>query len=94
VAGRAVSLVSPADRDLLRGIQRLLPSPIEHVTIESFATSASSQDALPEAGRRHQGNRQGRGFGGSRQGGRPEQRRTGPRPSRPGGRSFASRHSR
>ena len=37
LAGRAVSLVSPADRDLLRGIQRLLPSPIEHVTIEGFA---------------------------------------------------------
>ena len=98
LAGRAVSLVSAADRDLLRGIQRLLPSPIEHVTIEGFATSASSQDALPEAGRRHQGSRQGRGFGGSgsRQGGRPEQRRTGPRPSRPGGssRSFAPRNSR
>ena len=57
LAGRAVSLVSPADRDLLRGIQRLLPSPIEHVTIEGFAATAGSQDALPEAGRRHQGSR-------------------------------------
>ena len=98
LAGRAVSLVSAGDRDLLRGIQRLLPSPIEHVTIESFATSAASQDALPEAGRRHQGSRQGRGFGGSgsRPSGRPEQRRSGPRPSRPGGgsRSFAPRNSR
>ena len=40
LAGRAVSLVSPADRDLLRGIQRLLPSPIEHVTIDGFAVTA------------------------------------------------------
>ena len=31
LAGRAVSLVSPADRDLLRDIQRLLPAPIEQV---------------------------------------------------------------
>jgi ATP-dependent RNA helicase RhlE len=77
VAGRAVSLVSAADRDLLRGIQRLLPSPIEHVTIEGFAQTAGSQDALPEAGRRHQGGR-GRGFGGN-------SRPSGPRPSRPGG---------
>ena len=77
VAGRAVSLVSPADRDLLRDIQRLLPAPIEHVTIEGYAVSASSEEALPEAGRRHQGSR-GRGFGG---GNRPH----GPRPSRPGG---------
>ena len=84
VAGRAVSLVSPADRDLLRGIQRLLPSPIEHVSIEGYAVSASSQDALPEAGRRHQGARhQGSrnhrsGFGGHR---------SGHGPSRPGGAS-------
>jgi ATP-dependent RNA helicase RhlE len=90
VAGKAISLVSAADRDLLRGIQRLLPAPIEHVNIDSFATSASSQDALPEAGRRHQGGR-GRGFGGNG-GHRP----SGPRPSRPGGpgrRSSAPRRS-
>lgn len=83
LAGRAVSLVSQADRDLLRGIQRLLTSEIEHVTIEGFATTAGSQDALPEAGRRHQGSR-GRSFGGSNS--RPSgQRPNGPRPSRPGG---------
>ena len=76
--GRAVSLVSAADRDLLRGIQRLLPSPIEHVTIEGFAQTAGSQDALPEAGRRHQGSRGRSGFGGN-------SRPSGPRPSRPGG---------
>jgi ATP-dependent RNA helicase RhlE len=82
--GRAVSLVSPGDRDLLRDIQRLLPAPIEHVTIDGFAQTAGSQDALPEAGRRHQGSR-GRGFGGHRP--------SGPRPSRPGGSSRPpSRH--
>jgi ATP-dependent RNA helicase RhlE len=98
VTGRAVSLVSQADRDLLRGIQRLLPSPIEHVEVGGYATSAGSEDALPEAGRRHQGSRGGRGFGGSNS--RPSGNRpSGPRPSRPGGssrgngqrRSFAGR---
>ena len=78
LAGRAVSLVSPGDRDLLRDIQRLLSSPLEHVVVEGFPVSAGSQDALPEAGRRHQGSRQGRGFGSNR---------SGPRPSRPGGSS-------
>ncbi len=62
LAGRAVSLVSPEDRDLLRGIQRLLPSPIEHVTIEGFATTAviagrpagsgPSSPGIPEQSRR------------------------------------------
>jgi ATP-dependent RNA helicase RhlE len=56
-SGRAVSLVSPEDRGLLKDIQRLLPAPIEHVTVESFAVSAASQEALPEQGRRHQGRR-------------------------------------
>jgi ATP-dependent RNA helicase RhlE len=40
LTGRAVSLVSQGDRDLLRGIQRLLTSPIEHVTVSGFALSA------------------------------------------------------
>jgi ATP-dependent RNA helicase RhlE len=57
LTGRAVSLVSNGDRDLLRGIQQLLTSPIEHVTLAGFATTAGSQDALPEAGRRHHGRR-------------------------------------
>ena len=87
--GRAVSLVSPDDRDLLRRIQRLLPSPIEHVAIEQFATSASSNDALPEAGRRHQG--RAREFGNRRPGGHShrsagEQRNR--RPASNGRRSF------
>ena len=61
VEGRAVSLLSPDDRDLLRGIQRLLPSPIEHVAIEGFAVTASAADALPAPGRRNQGRRPQRG---------------------------------
>ena len=81
VAGRAVSLVSQADRDLLRGIQRLLPAPIEHVTIDAFAATAGSQDALPEAGRRHQGSRGRAGF---------SSRPSGPRPSRPAGAGFGN----
>jgi len=83
LAGRAVSLVSPADRDLLRDIQRLLPAPIEHVAIDGFAVTASSHEALPEAGRRHQGGRQRRDFGGSRAGGRQGSSGSGRRPSRP-----------
>ncbi len=36
LAGRAISLVTPSDGDLLRGIQRLLPSPVERVVVEGF----------------------------------------------------------
>ena len=88
LAGRAVSLVSPADRDLLRGIQRLLAEPIEHITVEGFATTAGSQDALPDPGRRHHG-RPNRGFGGhnNRNGHRPH------RPSGPGRRPSSQRRS-
>jgi ATP-dependent RNA helicase RhlE len=82
--GKAISLVSAADRDLLRGIQRLLPSPIEHVTIDGYAVTASSHEALPDAGRRHQGRRPGRGFSGSRSGARHGSGGSGRRPSRPG----------
>jgi ATP-dependent RNA helicase RhlE len=59
LAGRAVSLVSPGDRDLLRGIQRLLPSPVEHIAVEGFPVTSSSHEALPEAERRRQGGRNG-----------------------------------
>jgi ATP-dependent RNA helicase RhlE len=84
LSGRAVSLVSPEDRNLLRDIQRLLPAPIEHVTIDGFAVTASSHEALPDAGRRHQGRRPGRGFSGSRSGARHGSGGSGRRPSRPG----------
>jgi ATP-dependent RNA helicase RhlE len=40
LAGRAVSLVSPADRDLLRDIQKLLTVPIEQVVLEGFPVTA------------------------------------------------------
>ena len=83
LSGRAVSLVSPEDRNLLRDIQRLLPAPIEHVTIDSFAVTASSHEALPDAGRRHQGRRPSRGFGGTRSGVRHGSGGSGRRPSRP-----------
>jgi ATP-dependent RNA helicase RhlE len=84
LSGRAVSLVSPEDRNLLRDIQRLLPAPIEHVTIDGYAVTASSHEALPDAGRRHQGRRPGRGFSGSRSGARHGSGGSGRRPSRPG----------
>ena len=67
LAGRAVSLVSPGDRDLLRDIQRLLPSPVEQVVMEGFPVTTSSHEALPEAARHH------------RQGGRNRHQSSGPR---------------
>jgi ATP-dependent RNA helicase RhlE len=41
VAGRAVSLVTGADRQLLHGIQQLLPAPIEHVAVTGFAPATT-----------------------------------------------------
>ncbi len=35
-SGRAVSFLTPSERPLLRAIQQLLPSPIEHVVVEGF----------------------------------------------------------
>ena len=35
-AGHAISLVSALDRDLLRDIQKLLPTPLEQVTVQGF----------------------------------------------------------
>ena len=60
LSGHAVSLVSPEDKNLLRDIQRLLPDPIEHVTVDGFAITAASHEALPEARRSHQGPRHSR----------------------------------
>ncbi len=84
LTGRAVSLVSPADRDLLRDIQRLLPAPLEQVVLEGFPVTASSHEALPDAGRRHQGGRHSRGSSGPRSGSRQGSGGSGRRPSRPG----------
>ena len=44
-AGRAVSLVTSADRSLLRGIQRLLPAPLEEVAIERLQASYADRPA-------------------------------------------------
>jgi len=38
-SGRAVSFVSPSDSRLLRDIQRLLPAPLEYVTVHGFDAS-------------------------------------------------------
>jgi ATP-dependent RNA helicase RhlE len=67
LAGRAVSLVSPGERDLLRDIQRLLPSPVEHVVVDGFRVTSSPHGTLPHAGRPRQGglNRHWRGATGS-----------------------------
>jgi ATP-dependent RNA helicase RhlE len=55
VPGRAVSFVSPGERDLLRDIQRLLPVPIEHVAVKGLDTAprpASPVGPRPPAPRR------------------------------------------
>jgi ATP-dependent RNA helicase RhlE len=76
LAGRAVSLVSPGDQDLLRGIQRLLPSPIEHVQVEGFPVTLSSHEAPPRSDRS----------------GRRSAARPGPGRGRPRPRSSAARY--
>ena len=43
MSGRAISLVSTADRSLLRDIERLLPEPLEQVVIEGFDASRSAR---------------------------------------------------
>jgi ATP-dependent RNA helicase RhlE len=92
IAGRAVSLVSPADQELLRGIQRLLPAPIEHVDVGGYAVTATSHEALSDRKPRPRG-RQQRSFGGSNS--RPSGARpSGPRPSRPGGSGRTARPAR
>jgi ATP-dependent RNA helicase RhlE len=53
VAGRAISLVTASDRPLLRDIQRLLPAPIQQVSVVGFETTHSSTETAP----RHQDRR-------------------------------------
>ena len=88
LTGRAVSLVSPGERDLLRDIQRLLATPLEHVAVEGFATGGG--DMASDAPRSHRpgSNRRpgGSGGGGGRSFSRPGQSRGGggrPRTSPP-----------
>jgi ATP-dependent RNA helicase RhlE len=47
LAGRAVSLVTAAERSLLRDIQRLLPAPLEQVVVEGFETTNTPINAGP-----------------------------------------------
>jgi len=64
VSGRAVSLVSASDHALLRDIQRLLPSPLEHVVVEGFEGRGSHLSVLTppvaHARTRQSGHRSGR----------------------------------
>jgi ATP-dependent RNA helicase RhlE len=43
LAGRAISLVTAAERSLLRDIQRLLPTPIEQVVVEGFDSASPAR---------------------------------------------------
>jgi ATP-dependent RNA helicase RhlE len=43
--GRAISLVSASERGLLHDIQRLLPTPLEHVVVEGFEVAKSTPRA-------------------------------------------------
>ena len=47
--GRAVSLATPADRDLLRDVQKLLTEPIEQVVVKGFEMSAAAYAAAASA---------------------------------------------
>jgi ATP-dependent RNA helicase RhlE len=53
LTGRAVSLVSPADRDLLRDIQKLLTDPIKQVLIEDFPVTPHVPRPDADRPRRH-----------------------------------------
>ena len=85
LAGRAVSLVSPADRDLLAAIQRLLPNPLEQVVVPGFEPSPNDRHAERPKGRPSTGNR---GFASNRprrapfnaRGEQPRRTGAGPRP--------------
>jgi ATP-dependent RNA helicase RhlE len=55
LTGRAISLVSAGDRNLLRAIERLLPAPVEHVVVEGFPVTTAAETPRPQAARRHHG---------------------------------------
>ena len=61
LTGRAVSLVTAADRSLLQAIQQLLPAPVERVVVEGFGATHAPREAPVEPARRHQPLRRGRG---------------------------------
>lgn len=47
LAGRAISLVTPSDRLLLRDIQQLLAAPLEQVTVAGFESSPAQRHVEP-----------------------------------------------
>ena len=57
LAGHAVSLVTAADRNLLQGIQRLLPAPVEQVLVDGFGAEHAPSRATSEPPRRFQSGR-------------------------------------
>jgi ATP-dependent RNA helicase RhlE len=73
--GRAVSFVSPAERGLLAGIQRLLPSPIEQSVVKGFEPVRDAAPAAPRSGpagrRQPWGRPRAQGAGGFRPGRAP-----------------------
>ena len=52
-AGQAISLVSSVDRDLLRDIQKLLPTPLEHVVVQGFERAPHQHDERPAPAQPH-----------------------------------------
>jgi ATP-dependent RNA helicase RhlE len=72
LAGRAISLVSPAERGLLVDIQRLIKADVERVALEGFATDVDRQDGRSFAPPRHRSVRSGH----TRRSGRPSRRRS------------------
>jgi ATP-dependent RNA helicase RhlE len=72
LTGRAISLVSSEDHGLLRDIQRLLPEPMQQISIEGMALQPGERDTTAASSRRHTpgGHRPGGGRpGGHRPGG-------------------------
>jgi ATP-dependent RNA helicase RhlE len=67
LAGRAISLVTASDRELLHGIQQLLSAPLEYVAVAGFETTTNV--AHPTAERRVHRNRPQRSANGPRGGG-------------------------
>lgn len=85
MAGRAVSLVSPSERMLLKDIERLLPSALEHVIVDGFDVARSAPGASGNWRRREQpGPRRPRGGNRSQ----PARSAAGSRRSRPRGHAY------
>jgi ATP-dependent RNA helicase RhlE len=75
--GRALSLVAGPDRRLLRDIQRLLPTPLEHVVVAGFEPAtprAAGRAHEPYAGRKRFARGGSRKPGGFARPGRPAYR--------------------